>query len=142
MSSNAPVTSNNISSLNKVILPMIRRVMPSVIANSIIGVSPMTGPIGQIHTMRYRYGKSIADPIKLNNAVYAKFVRLNNRKKTHTHQSIIDAGYYPCNKYMGWECREWCDNMYGKNGYIEGHDGYIYFENKDDYTFFIMRWIE
>ena len=45
----------NIATLNKVILPIIRRVMPTVIANEIIGVQPMTGPVGQIHTLRVRY---------------------------------------------------------------------------------------
>ena len=32
----------NIATLNKVILPVIRRVMPTVIANEIVGVQPMT----------------------------------------------------------------------------------------------------
>jgi hypothetical protein len=36
-------------------LPLIRRVMPTVIANDIMGVQPMTGPVGQIHTLRVRY---------------------------------------------------------------------------------------
>lgn len=45
----------NIATLNKVMLPLIRRVMPSVIANEILGVQPMTGPVGQIHTLRVRY---------------------------------------------------------------------------------------
>jgi hypothetical protein len=45
----------NVAALNKVILPVIRRVMPTVIANELIGVQPMTGPVGQIHTLRVRY---------------------------------------------------------------------------------------
>jgi hypothetical protein len=45
----------NVATLNKVILPVIRRVMPTVIANEIIGVQPMTGPVAQIHTLRVRY---------------------------------------------------------------------------------------
>ena len=40
---------------NRVILPIIRRVMPNIIANKIIGVQPMTGPVGQIRTLRTRY---------------------------------------------------------------------------------------
>ena len=48
----------NVAALNKVILPIIRRVMPTVIANEIVGVQPMTGPVGQIHTMRVRYADS------------------------------------------------------------------------------------
>jgi len=46
--------------LNKVILPVIRRVMPTVIANELIGVQPMTGPVGQIHTLRVRYAETVA----------------------------------------------------------------------------------
>lgn len=48
-------TGGNIASLNKVILPILRRVMPTIIANELIGVQPMSGPIGQINTMRVRY---------------------------------------------------------------------------------------
>lgn len=48
----------NVASLNKVILPVIRRVMPTVIANELVGVQPMTGPVGQIHTLRVRYAEA------------------------------------------------------------------------------------
>lgn len=48
----------NIATLNKVMLPLIRRVMPSVIANELVGVQPMTGPVGQIHTLRTRYAQT------------------------------------------------------------------------------------
>lgn len=51
--------SGNIAHVNKVILPVIRRVMPTVIANEIIGVQPMTGPVGQIHTLRVRYSDTV-----------------------------------------------------------------------------------
>ena len=50
----------NIATLNKVILPVIRRVMPTVIANELVGVQPMTGPVGQIHTLRVRYSETAA----------------------------------------------------------------------------------
>ena len=50
----------NVASLNKVILPVIRRVMPTVIANELVGVQPMTGQVGQIHTLRVRYGETAA----------------------------------------------------------------------------------
>lgn len=50
----------NIAVLNKVMLPLIRRVMPTVIANEIMGVQPMTGPVGQIHTLRVRYADTAA----------------------------------------------------------------------------------
>ena len=50
----------NIATLNRVILPVIRRVMPTVIANEIVGVQPMTGPVAQIHTLRVRYADNFS----------------------------------------------------------------------------------
>lgn len=60
----------SVATLNRVILPVIRRVMPTVIANEIVGVQPMTGPVGQIHTLRVRYaqGDNATNP---NNSVTA-----------------------------------------------------------------------
>ena len=51
----------NVATLNRVILPVIRRVMPTVIANEIVGVQPMTGPVAQIHTLRVRYADNMTD---------------------------------------------------------------------------------
>ena len=52
---------SNVATLNRVILPVIRRVMPTVIANEIVGVQPMTGPVAQIHTLRVRYADNTTD---------------------------------------------------------------------------------
>jgi hypothetical protein len=54
-------SAGNVATLNRVILPVIRRVMPTVIANEIVGVQPMTGPVGQIHTLRVRYADNASD---------------------------------------------------------------------------------
>lgn len=52
-------SASNIASVNKIILPMIRRVMPTIIANEIMGVIPMTGPVGQIPTLRVIYNNTV-----------------------------------------------------------------------------------
>jgi hypothetical protein len=54
-------SAGNVATLNRVILPVIRRVMPTVIANELVGVQPMTGPVGQIHTLRVRYSDNFTD---------------------------------------------------------------------------------
>jgi hypothetical protein len=59
--SSGSTVAGNIATLNRVILPVIRRVMPTVIANELVGVQPMTGPVGQIHTLRVRYAQSLTD---------------------------------------------------------------------------------
>ena len=81
-------SSGNIATLNRVILPVIRRVMPTVIANEIIGVQPMTGPVGQIHTLRVRYadngdnvvaGEEALSPFKIASAYSGNNVDSNPR---------------------------------------------------------------
>ena len=59
-------SAGNVATLNRVILPVIRRVMPTVIANEIVGVQPMTGPVGQIHTLRVRYAETTNDTSAIN----------------------------------------------------------------------------
>jgi hypothetical protein len=59
--SGGSTAAGNIATLNRVILPVIRRVMPTVIANELVGVQPMTGPVGQIHTLRVRYANTMND---------------------------------------------------------------------------------
>jgi hypothetical protein len=53
-------SAGNVATLNRVILPVIRRVMPTVIANELVGVQPLTGPVGQIHTLRVRYADTVS----------------------------------------------------------------------------------
>jgi len=57
--STGATASGNVATLNRVILPVIRRVMPTVIANDIVGVQPMAGPVSQIHTLRVRYAETL-----------------------------------------------------------------------------------
>ena len=87
-------SSGNVATLNRVILPVIRRVMPTVIANEIIGVQPMTGPVGQIHTLRVRYadtssgvvaGEEALSPFKIA-AAYSGNTNDSNPKAASTSQ--------------------------------------------------------
>jgi hypothetical protein len=72
-SASAGATSaGNVATLNRVILPVIRRVMPTVIANEIVGVQPMTGPVGQIHTLRVRYSDA-ADNVTAGDEALSPF---------------------------------------------------------------------
>jgi hypothetical protein len=65
-------SAGNVATLNRVILPVIRRVMPTVIANEIVGVQPMTGPVGQIHTLRVRYAET-ADNVTAGDEALSPF---------------------------------------------------------------------
>ena len=58
---NGNVTSNDNSyatgdaRLPKVLIPMVRRTFPELITNEIVGVQPMSGPVGLAFALRYRY---------------------------------------------------------------------------------------
>ena len=41
--------------LPKILIPMIRRTFPELISNEIVGVQPMSGPVGLAFALRYRY---------------------------------------------------------------------------------------
>lgn len=44
--------------LPKVLIPMVRRTFPELITNEIVGVQPMSGPVGLAFALRYRYEAS------------------------------------------------------------------------------------
>ena len=57
--------------LPKVLIPMIRRTFPELITNEIVGVQPMSGPVGLVFALRYKYentplggGRSCSDSDK------------------------------------------------------------------------------
>ena len=41
--------------LPKILIPMIRRTFPELITNEIVGVQPMSGPVGLAFALRYKY---------------------------------------------------------------------------------------
>ena len=49
--------------LPKILIPMIRRTFPELITNEIVGVQPMSGPVGLAFALRYKYE---ADPLGAN----------------------------------------------------------------------------
>ncbi len=44
--------------LPKVLIPMIRRTFPELITNEIVGVQPMSGPVGLAFALRYKYDET------------------------------------------------------------------------------------
>ncbi len=56
------VAAHDIAGFRKIMIPMIRRIIPGTIATEIVGVQPMQGPVGLVYTMRYRYGETVNVP--------------------------------------------------------------------------------
>lgn len=53
------VSTSNIANFRKTLLPMIRRIIPGTIATEIVGVQPMSGPVAQIFTLKYKYEEAM-----------------------------------------------------------------------------------
>lgn len=49
---------NDIAGFRKILIPMIRRILPGTIATELVGVQPMTGPVGLVYTLRYKYNEA------------------------------------------------------------------------------------
>lgn len=56
------VAAHDIAGFRKILIPMIRRIIPGTIATEIVGVQPMQGPVGLVYTMRYRHGEGVNVP--------------------------------------------------------------------------------
>jgi len=100
-------TAGNIATLNRVILPVIRRVMPTVIANELVGVQPMTGPVGQIHTLRVRYANTMGDTSAASTPVIAGEEALSPFKIAQAYSSqpsgSTTSGIYTANNTAALE---------------------------------------
>jgi hypothetical protein len=91
----------NIATLNRVILPVIRRVMPTVIANELVGVQPMTGPVGQIHTLRVRYAQNLTDNSLAQTSVQAGEEALSPFKIATAYSTVPGALNSTATSYTG-----------------------------------------
>lgn len=53
--------SHDIAGFRKILIPMIRRIIPGSIASELVGVQPMTGPVGLVYSLRYSYKETVND---------------------------------------------------------------------------------
>lgn len=50
---------SDIAGFRKILIPMIRRIIPGTIATELVGVQPMQGPVGLVYSMRYKYNEAV-----------------------------------------------------------------------------------
>jgi len=53
---------HDIAGFRKLMLPMIRRIIPGTIGTELVGVQPMSGPVGLTYSLRYRYAEAATGP--------------------------------------------------------------------------------
>lgn len=52
---NPSVSTGSISVIPKITIPMIRRILPATIASDLVGIQPLSGPVGLVSSLRYTY---------------------------------------------------------------------------------------
>lgn len=56
------VVSADVATFQKIMIPMIRRIIPGTIGGELVGVQPMTGPTGLIYSMRFAFAEPADAP--------------------------------------------------------------------------------
>ena len=113
--------------LPKILIPMIRRTFPELITNEIVGVQPMSGPVGLAFALRYKYSQEKIDGSGQNNtaAVLAAVSGDNTAKANSGDQQAGELGH----NYLG-------SGFTGQATDVEGLTGNL------DSTFGANHWLK
>jgi hypothetical protein len=63
------VGADSIAGFRKILIPMIRRIIPGTIAMELVGVQPMSGPVGLVYSLRYKYAEALTATQHNNGAI-------------------------------------------------------------------------
>ena len=120
----------------KVLLPLIRSVMPSIIASQIIGVQPMTGSTGSIFGTTYNSGTC-----KMEKVHYQHFLRVYNRKKYHKIDDIKKLGYtmVTVSAINAVPAKRWCKSTLKPGSFAMINTRFVFAYDRDA-TLFALRW--
>jgi hypothetical protein len=85
----------NDARLPKILIPMIRRTFPELITNEIVGVQPMSGPVGLAFALRYKYeGDALGRGIDgIGKTSVANGAALDTEDGLSDKSSTKEAGY-------------------------------------------------
>jgi hypothetical protein len=123
------------TSFSSVIMPMIRKVMPQMIASQLTGVQPMTGPSGMVYNMG-----SIFDTI-LTTRIEQVAV---NGEEIDYYAIKIPYGYFDKHDVSADDIHQWCIDTYSTDiddsrWYVRGSMTYL-FRTEEDRNWFLLRW--
>lgn len=95
------VNAGSISNFQKITIPMIRRILPGTISSDLVGVQPMSGPVGLVYSLRFAFAEA-ADATGPNviggNDIAAgdeQFANNSKMKRFYSSANVGTAGYPP-----------------------------------------------
>ena len=119
----------------KILMPLIREMMPNIIAHDIIGVQPLTMPKGIIFDS---IRKTVVMQRNMTNAQYQHFLRLNNRRRRQSVYDLLQAGYPEAEAAFSGEVVAWCQENLPDRHMRFGNR--YFFANEKDRLIFVLRW--
>ena len=91
------VVSADVATFQKIMIPMIRRIIPGTIGGELVGVQPMTGPTGLIYSLRFAFAEPVDAPGTLHDIVPGNeaFIYNGKMKRFYSSANVGTAGYPP-----------------------------------------------
>jgi hypothetical protein len=100
-----PSTANqaaDIGNFQKIVIPMIRRILPGTISSDLVGVQPMSGPVGLVYSLRFAFAEASDNPapaadIAAGDEVYGNYGPSgpSKMKRFYSTANVGTAGYPP-----------------------------------------------
>ena len=90
--SSAATTTGQLGTFQKFAFPLVRRVYPKLLANSLVGVQPMQGPVSQVFYLGNSRAKHDSAGNMTNETIYSKFNLTYKGLTQQTVGSFADGG--------------------------------------------------
>jgi hypothetical protein len=86
-----------VSDFQKIVIPMIRRILPGTISSDLVGVQPMSGPVGLVYSLRFAFAEAADTGSAQTTIAPGDEVFANNSKmkRFYSTADVGTAGYPP-----------------------------------------------
>lgn len=81
-----------IANFQKIVIPMIRRIIPGTIATELVGVQPMQGPVGLVYSMRFQYANAVNTGNPVTDIAAGDELFANNSKMRRFYSGDVVGG--------------------------------------------------
>lgn len=96
---------SDISNFQKIVIPMIRRILPGTISSDLVGVQPMSGPVGLVYSLRFAFAEAAdatgstvvaGNDIAAGNEAFGQYgANPSKMKRFYSSANVGTAGYPP-----------------------------------------------
>ena len=114
------VNADAVSNFQKIVIPMIRRILPGTITSDLVGVQPMSGPVGLVYSLRFAFAQAADGNGDVSNDIAAGdevFANNSKMKRFYSSSNVGTTGYPPA------LTADTSNGLAGNTGDLEGYGG-------------------